>query len=158
MDKIKKNIFFISLFFSIFLLDRISKILIINQVENIGNNKIYDSKFLNLELVWNKGVAFGLFSFSSSNFYNLMTFIILIVILIIIYFFIRTNKIEKLLFLIIFSAATGNLYDRIVYNSVPDFIDIHVNNFHWFVFNVSDIFITIGVIGLILNDILLNKK
>ena len=154
---IKKNLSFILIFFTIFSLDRISKYVIIKNYEKTGNSEIFSSLYLNLDLIWNKGIAFGLFSFSSINTYNFITIIILAVILGVFYMLIYSKKSEKIFFLLVFSGAVGNFYDRIVFKAVPDFIDLHVNNIHWFVFNVSDMFITLGVLGLIFNEILKKK-
>jgi len=154
---IKKNLIFILIFFTIFSLDRISKYVIIKNYEKTGNSEIFSSLYLNLDLIWNKGIAFGLFSFSSINTYNFITIIILAVILGVFYMLIYSKKSEKIFFLLVFSGAVGNFYDRIVFKAVPDFIDFHVNNIHWFVFNVSDMFITLGVLGLIFNEILKKK-
>ena len=153
----KKNFIYIFVFLFIFFLDRISKILVINKAEKIINDKIFESSFINLELIWNKGIAFGLLSFSSSNVYNLVSVAVLVVILIVIYFLMKTKNMEKIFFLMILAGATGNFYDRIAYKAVPDFIDLHVNNFHWFIFNIADIFITSGVICLILKEALLKN-
>ena len=153
----KKNIYFIVIFLTIFTLDRISKIFVINNYETTGNSRLFSSMNLNLDLVWNKGIAFGLFSFSSINTYNFITIIILAVILGVFYMFTCSKKSEKFFYLIVFSGAVGNFYDRIIFKAVPDFIDLHINNIHWFVFNVSDIFITLGVLGLIFNEILKKK-
>ena len=154
---IKKNLSFILIFFTIFSLDRISKHVIIKNYEKTGNSEFFSSLYLNLDLIWNKGIAFGLFSFSSINTYNFITIIILAVILGVFYMLIYSKKSEKIFFLLVFSGAVGNFYDRIVFKAVPDFIDLHVNNIHWFVFNVSDMFITLGVLGLIFNEILKKK-
>jgi len=154
---IKKNLSFILIFFTIFSLDRISKYVIIKNYEKTGNSEIFSSLYLNLDLIWNKGIAFGLFSFSSINTYNFITIIILAVILGVFYMLIYSKKSEKIFFLLVFSGAVGNFYDRIVFKAVPDFIDLHVNNINWFVFNVSDMFITLGVLGLIFNEILKKK-
>ena len=157
MQIIKKNLVFILLFLTVFFTDRISKILVINKVEKIGNNKVYESLFFNFELVWNKGVAFGLFSFGSSNVYNFITIIIFSVILIVSYLAFKEKSVEKVFFTMIAAGAIGNFYDRLTFRSVPDFIDIHVNNFHWFIFNIADIFITLGIIVLICKEVLLKK-
>lgn len=157
MFLIKKNLSFILIFFTIFSLDRISKYVIIKNYEKTGNSEFFSSLYLNLDLIWNKGVAFGFFSFSSINTYNFITIIILAVILGVFYMLINSKKSEKIFFLLVFSGAVGNFYDRIVFKAVPDFIDLHVNNIHWFVFNVSDMFITLGVLGLIFNEILKKK-
>ena len=71
---------------------------------------------------------------------------------------IKTKGLEKLAFMIVFGGSLGNIFDRLYYSSVPDFIDIHIGNFHWFIFNVADIFITLGVILLITLEIFSKKK
>jgi signal peptidase II len=126
--------------------------------KNSFDIEIYTSKFLNIILVWNKGIAFGLFSASQEYWYNFLTIVISLVALIILVMSIRQDGVQKYFFLIVFGGALGNLYDRIFFKAVPDFIDLHVENFHWFIFNIADIFITFGVIMLILWEILpLNK-
>ena len=157
MKFIKNYNLFIVLIF-IITLDRISKYIIINKVNSSGENKVFNSEFLNFELIWNKGIAFGLLSFSSHTIYNLISLIIFLVILVIIFLLFKSKKIEKLFLTLILGGAIGNLYDRIIYKSVPDFIDFHINNFHWFIFNVADIFITLGVLGLIFIEIFFKKN
>ena len=155
---IKKNLiknFFIIL--SIFLLDRISKLYVIYLYKKNFNSEIFTSEFLNIYLIWNEGIAFGLFSFYQDNLYNILTVIILIIILIILFFLIKAEGLKKYALLMVFGGAIGNLFDRIFYKAVPDFIDFHVGNFHWFIFNVSDIFITLGVIFLIYLEFVDNK-
>ena len=155
---IKKNLiknFFIIL--SIFLLDRVSKLYVIYLHKKNLHSEIFTSKFLNIYLIWNEGIAFGLFSFDQHNLYNILTVIILIIILIILFFLIKAEGLKKYALLMVFGGAIGNLFDRIFYKAVPDFIDFHVGNFHWFIFNVSDIFITMGVIFLIFLEFVDNK-
>ena len=149
------NIIIISL---IFILDRISKIYVmnLNKVNNLS--ELYQSKYLNINLVWNDGIAFGLLSFNQDNLYNLLSLIIASVILIILLMIIRNNNIKKYPLLMIFGGAIGNLYDRITYKAVPDFIDFHIGEFHWFVFNVADIFISLGVFFMILVELIDNNK
>ena len=154
----KKNIFYISIIFFTFLLDRFTKVYILNYVEVNGSIDIYVNPFLNFILVWNSGIGFGLFSFEGSIFYHLVTLIIIFINLLIIYMIIKANDYRIYFLLIILGGSLGNLFDRIYYYAVPDFIDIHIGNFHWFVFNVADIFITIGIIGLILLELTKNKK
>ena len=134
----------------IFLLDRISKIYVIFLDKKFLGSEIFSSKFLNIQLFWNEGIAFGLFSLKQGKLYNFLTIIIMILIILILYLAFKSNGIKKYSLLLIFGGAIGNLYDRIFYNAVPDFIDLHIGNFHWFIFNVADIFITIGVIFMIL--------
>ncbi len=142
----------------IFLLDRISKIYVIHFDEILLNSEIITSKFINIKLIWNEGVAFGLFAFDDKFFYNLITGFIIIIILTLIYFIRKTIGIEKYSFIIILGGALGNVFDRFLYSAVPDFIDIHYQNFHWFIFNVADIFITSGVILLIYTEVFLKNK
>ena len=150
-----KDIIIVSL---IFLLDRISKIYVIHLDEILLNSEIINSKFINIHLIWNEGVAFGLLAFNEKSFYNFITGFIVIIILTLIYFIRKTRGIEKYSFLIILGGALGNVFDRFFYSAVPDFIDIHYQNFHWFIFNVADIFITLGVILLIYAEIFLKNK
>ena len=146
-----------SLVILIFLIDRISKIYVINLDKQFLGSEIFSSKFLNIILVWNEGIAFGLFSFDENYLYNILTVIILLII-IIIFFMIRGNKgIKKYSLLMILGGALGNFYDRIFYKAVPDFIDFHISNFHWFIFNFADIFITIGVIFMIIFEFIGNN-
>ena len=142
----------------IFLLDRISKLYVIHLDGILLNSEIITSKFINIQLIWNEGVAFGLFAFDDKFFYNLITGFIIIIILILIYFIRRSRGIEKYSFLIILAGALGNVFDRFFYSAVPDFIDIHYQNFHWFIFNVADIFITLGVLLLIFSELLIKKR
>ena len=153
--KILFNIFFI---FIIFSLDRISKIYVISQSEKNLFNDLFQSKFLNISLIWNEGIAFGLLSFDEGYFYNILTFLILIVIIIILILILRSEGLKKYSLLMILGGALGNLYDRIYFRAVPDFIDFHIGNFHWFIFNVSDIFISIGVLFLIFLELIDNQK
>ena len=148
---IKKNFFITSSFILlIFLLDRVSKIYVIYLDKEFFGSEILTSKFLNIRLIFNEGIAFGLLSFNEKFFYNLLTFIILIIILIIFIMALNSYGLKKYSLLMILGGALGNVYDRIFYGAVPDFIDFHIGNFHWFIFNVADIFITIGVIFMIL--------
>ena len=150
-----KDIIIVSL---IFLLDRISKIYVIHLDEILLNSEIITSKFINIQLIWNEGVAFGLFAFDDKSFYNLITGFIIIIILTLIYFIRKTKGIEKYSFIVILGGALGNVFDRFLYSAVPDFIDIHYQNFHWFIFNVADIFITLGVLLLIFSELLMKKR
>ena len=139
----------------IFFFDRISKIKIIeNQIEY---NSLYINDYLNFDLVWNTGVGFGLFSSNTNLFYNSMTVVIGSVIVFILYWMTKLKFIDKFFFSLVLGGALGNFYDRLTYLAVPDFIDIHYNNFHWFTFNIADIFITIGLIMIILKDLILKK-
>ena len=142
----------------IFFLDRVSKIYVISQYEKNLYMDLFVSKFLNISLIWNEGIAFGLFSFNESYFYNFLTALIAIVIIIIFFMILRNRGMKKYSLLMIFGGALGNLYDRIFFKAVPDFIDFHIGNFHWFIFNVSDIFISLGVLFLIFLELIDNQK
>ena len=156
---IKKNLFISSSFiFLIFLLDRVSKTYVIYLNDKSLGIEILSSKFLNIRLIWNEGIAFGLLSFNDKIIYNLLTFIIFIIILIIFFMVLKSYGLKKYSFLMILGGAIGNVYDRIFYGAVPDFIDFHIGNFHWFIFNVADIFITLGVIFMIIIEITGNNK
>ncbi len=142
----------------LFLIDRVSKIWIIKKSSKIMSNEIFSSRFVNFELIWNKGIAFGLFSLDDGIFYQLISLLIFFIVIILIYFIFKSNGFEKFGFILILGGALGNLFDRIFYKAVPDFIDLHINSFHWFIFNIADIFITFGVICLILVEIFFKKK
>ena len=148
----------ISLTLLIFLIDRISKIYVINLDKNFSGSEIFSSKFLNIYLIWNEGIAFGLFSSNENNIYNILTLLIIFVIIIIFYMITQSQGLQKYSLLMILGGAIGNVFDRILYKSVPDFIDFHINEFHWFIFNVADIFITIGVICMILTELIASNK
>ena len=143
---------------SIFGLDRFTKVYVISQNEKNLSSELFVSKYLNINLIYNEGIAFGLLSFDQSYMYNFLTILIAAVILIIFFMTLKSDGFKKYSLLMIFGGALGNIYDRIVFSSVPDFIDIHYGEFHWFIFNVADIFITIGVICLIYDELLLQKK
>ena len=147
----KENAYFLLLALIIFFLDRISKFKIIN---NFNESAYFVNNYINIDLIWNIGIGFGLFSTNSSLLYNLVTLLIGVVIIILIYVFMKSDNIEKFSYAIIIGGASGNFYDRMIYKAVPDYIDIHYNNFHWFTFNVADIFITIGILIFIIKDYL----
>jgi len=147
---------FLTLF--IFIIDRVSKLYILNIADITGNVDIYISSYLNFYLIWNKGIAFGFFSFEENLIYHLITTLIIIITLIIIFIIIKTNDYRAYFLAFILGGSYGNLFDRIYYSSVPDFIDFHINDFHWFIFNVADIFITIGVFCLIFVEIFYKKN
>ena len=159
IKNLTKN-FYINLFiiFSIFIIDRITKIYVVSVNSKNSYEDLYSSKFLNINLIWNEGIAFGLFSFNQNNLYNLLTLIISIIVIVILKMIINSYGIKKYGLMMIFGGALGNLFDRIFYKAVPDFIDFHIGEFHWFVFNVADIFITIGVIIMILFESIFNER
>ena len=142
----------------LFCFDRFTKMYLIN-LESTGTEiDFYIFPFLNFYLVWNTGIGFGLASFDANIFYHILTVIIIIINLLLIYFLIKSKGINVYLISITIGGSLGNLFDRIYYRAVPDFIDFHLGNFHWFVFNIADIFITIGIIGLIIVEIIKKDK
>ena len=148
--KILLNLIIISV---IFLADRISKIYILKIVELENTVDIYLTPYLNFYLIWNKGIAFGLLTFDESIVYNTISLIIATVTTVILLLIIRSNGVKMYALISVLGGSLGNLFDRIYYSAVPDFIDFHINNFHWFIFNVADIFITLGIICLIYAEI-----
>ena len=155
---LKKIIINFIIILCIFLIDRISKIYILKiaMLQNILD--IYVNPYLNFYLIWNKGIAFGLLSFNDVFIYNIVTSMIIIIIIIILIMLTKSEGFKKYALLFVMGGSLGNLYDRIYYSAVPDFIDFHINNFHWFIFNVADIFITFGVICLIFDEVFINNK
>ena len=152
--------FFINLLIiiTIFIIDRVSKAYVIYLDKFNQGYELFTSKFLNIFLIWNKGIAFGFFSFDQGYLYKLITLIITIVVFIIFIMMMRNNGFKKYSLLLILGGSLGNLYDRILYAGVPDFIDFHIGEMHWFIFNIADIFITLGVIFMILLEFFDNNK
>ena len=145
----KENVYFLILALIIFFFDRASKSKIIS---DFNQSTYYLNDYINFDLIWNIGIGFGLFSTDLTLFYTLVTILIGLVILLLLYIFAESDTLDKLIYSIIIGGAIGNFYDRLIYKAVPDFIDIHYNNFHWFTFNVADIFITIGILIFILRS------
>ena len=143
--------------FVIFFLDRISKIYVLNLAENTEIVDITINSFMNIVLIWNSGIGFGLFQFDQTVAYNIVTILIILINLIIIYLLFNTDNLSKVFFAIILGGSLGNLFDRVYYSAVPDFIDLNYNGYHWFVFNVADIFITIGIFSLIFLELIKKK-
>ena len=160
MNKINLKNFYLNLviLLVVFVLDRTTKLYILDLAEIDTGVDVYITPYLNLFLIWNKGIAFGLFSIDGSITYNIITIIIGLIIIAILFMMLKNNNIQSYFFALVVGGALGNFYDRIVYTSVPDFIDLHFYGFHWFVFNVADIFITIGVFCLILVELFFNNK
>jgi signal peptidase II len=160
MNKNKFKTFFLNfiILVIVFLSDRISKFYILKLAEVETSVDIYVTPYLNLFLIWNKGIAFGLLSMNESIIYNIFTLIIGLIIIVILFMMWKYNNIQRYFLAIVAGGALGNLYDRVVYTAVPDFIDLHFHGFHWFIFNVADIFITIGVFCLILVELFFNNK
>ena len=156
--KLKNLLKHFLIIFSIFFLDRVSKTYLLNLSENGNNIDFYILPFLNIYLVWNTGIGFGLFSTDPNIYYHLLTVLIVMINLILIYFLFNLNDIRKYFISMILGGSFGNLFDRIYYYAVPDFIDFHIGNFHWFIFNIADIFITIGIIGLVFAELFKKEK
>ena len=157
-EKNTKIFIYIALILLVLALDRISKILILNILENDGKIDIYVNSFISLFLVWNKGIGFGLFSFDENYIYNGITLFIFIINLIIVYLIYKEKTPKTYFFAIILGGSFGNLFDRYYYSAVPDFIDLNYKGYHWFIFNVADIFITLGIICLILAELINYEK
>jgi len=156
--RIKENWIFLVIIILAFLADRTSKNYVINFFLTYGSDSYYFNSFLNFVLLWNTGMAFGIFE-SDSYTYHVFSFLIFLVIIFLIIWLCRSNsKLEKISIALIIGGALGNWFDRLIYNAVPDFIDLHYLDFHWFVFNVSDIIISVGILLLILSDFLLKKN
>ena len=153
----KEIIISLLIIFFIFILDRMSKMSIIKQQMN-NNGSLFVNEYLNFDLVWNTGIGFGLLSQNANVYYHAISLLIFLVIAFLVYLISKANFIDKALFSLILGGALGNFYDRIFYFAVPDFIDIHFDDFHWFTFNIADIFITVGVILLISRDLVFSKK
>ena len=158
-NKIFKKYFLeITIVFTIFTLDRISKLYVIYLDKFSLKSEIYSSKFLNIYLIWNEGIAFGLFSFNQNYIYNFLTLLIFTIVVFIIFLITSSDSGKKYSLLLVLGGALGNFFDRLFYKAVPDFIDFHIGNFHWFIFNIADIFITLGVLFLILIEVFSNNK
>ena len=153
----KKFLYYSIVVIFVFLLDRISKIYILNLAETDQSVDIYLSSYLNLYLIWNTGVGFGILSSNQEFFYNSITFIIILINIFILFMIFKYNDYRVYFLLVVLGGSLGNLYDRIQYRAVPDFIDLHYESFHWFVFNVADIFISLGIACLIFAEVFFNK-
>ena len=141
----------------IFLADRISKLYLLNLQSEGTDIDFYINSYLNFYLVWNTGIGFGLISLETNVFYHVLTILIGAINIVLIVLLIKFKGIYAYLIALIIGGSLGNLFDRIYYYAVPDFIDVHLGNFHWFIFNVADIFITVGIIGIIFIE-LFNKE
>ncbi len=154
----KKYLICIFIILIIFLLDRLTKLYVINLSESLSYVNITLTSFLNIILVWNSGIGFGLFQFDEQFAYNIITILILVVNFIIVYMFFVSDYINKIFISMILGGSFGNLYDRVYYSAVPDFIDLNYNGYHWFVFNVADIFISTGIFALIFTEVFIKKN
>ncbi len=151
----KNNLYSLFLILIIFFFDRYTKLFVLN---NFTENTYYLNDYINLDLIWNIGIGFGLMSTESDLIYNSITFLIAIVLLFLIFFLIISDIIDKTIYTIIIGGALGNFYDRLIFRAVPDFIDIHYKNFHWFTFNVADIFISLGIFFFIIRSFFVKNK
>ena len=151
----KNNLYCLIVILIIFFLDRYTKLLILN---NFSENTYYLNNYINLDLIWNIGIGFGFFSTDSNILYNLISLVIALVIIFLLYIFVTSETLDKMIFTLILGGALGNFYDRLIYKAVPDFIDLHYNNFHWFTFNVADIFITVGIIIFVIKNLLIKEN
>ena len=143
---------------AIFFFDRVTKIYLLNLQENGTDIDFYITSFLNFYLIWNTGIGFGLASMETNIYYHVLTAIIACINIGLIFFLIKSKSTYAYMIALILGGSLGNLFDRLYYYAVPDFIDFHLGNFHWFIFNVADIFITVGIIGLILVELLKKEK
>ena len=151
----KENFYFLLIILTIFAADRLSK----NKImEDFSDSIFYVNDFLNFNLIWNTGIGFGLLSSDTTLFYNLISGVILIVIIILIVLGLQSDKYDKSVYSVILGGALGNFYDRATLSAVPDFIDIHYGNFHWFTFNLADIFISLGIIAFILRGFFIKNN
>ena len=151
----KNNLYCLIVILIIFFLDRYTKLLIL---DNFSENTYYLNDYINLDLIWNIGIGFGFFSTDSSILYNFISLVIALVIIFLLYIFIISETLDKMIFTLILGGALGNFYDRLIYKAVPDFIDLHYNKFHWFTFNVADIFITVGIIIFVIKNLLIKEN
>ena len=142
----KENVVYFTLIFIIFILDRVTKINVINE---LSDRNYFFNDYINFDLVWNTGIGFGILSTESELIYNIISIIIGLVLLVLFWILFTSDRFDKYIFSLIIGGAIGNFYDRLTLKAVPDFIDIHYNNFHWFTFNIADIFITLGIISFI---------
>lgn len=149
----KTNLVSLITILTLFIADRITKNLIINNQEFLSSS-VYINDFLNFELVWNTGIGFGLFSLEANLLYHFITLLIFIIIMTLIYLIYLNRINNKFFFSMIIGGGLGNIYDRLIYHAVPDFIDLHFNQYHWFTFNLADIFITVGIIVILMRDII----
>ena len=153
----KADIFSFILVTIVFAVDRYSKFYVINLIQS-KEKEIFINEFLNLTLNWNTGIAFGLVSSNANLFYHSISALILIVVIYLIYLMVISDKVGKIIIALIIGGAAGNLYDRLTYYAVPDFLDFHIENYHWFTFNLADIFISVGIFIMVIREIIFYKK
>ena len=151
--KVKKfDIFSLIIIILTFGLDRLSKVYVINLIEK-SQSELFINDYLNITLNWNRGIAFGLLSFNATTVYHLISILILTIIIYLIYLMVKSDSLGKILFALIIGGAVGNLFDRFTYFAVADFIDFHIESYHWFTFNLADIFISIGIFLMIIKEL-----
>jgi len=147
-----------SIVISVYFIDRLTKMFVIQLDKNNLGSDIFNSTYLNIVLIWNKGIAFGLLSFNEDYLYNILSAIISMIVVVLVIMSIKSQGFKRYSLLMVIGGALGNLHDRVFFKAVPDFIDFHIGSFHWFIFNVSDIFITFGIIFLIVLEISSNEE
>ncbi len=161
VSNIKRFILFIFLFAAA---DQITKLFVIYyfeiDVDRLNSTILFPiNEYLNFYVIWNKGFAFGLFQNDINLVNNIYMILILIVIIILCIYAIQINRRAYYFsFSLIIGGAIGNLIDRFSYTAVLDFIDLHYNNFHWYVFNIADITITTGCILTIILELFFKEK
>ena len=153
----KIDIYSFLLILAVFVSDRFSKVYVIKLIES-NDKELFINDFLNITLNWNRGIGFGLLSFNATTLYHLISALILLIIIYLIYLMVTSDSTGKLIIALIIGGAVGNLFDRLTYFAVPDFIDFHINNYHWFTFNVADIFISIGIFLMVIKEFFIKKK
>ena len=144
---------------SVFLIDLLSKNKIISIFKDGVIEKIYVNDYLDFILVFNTGISYGLFS-GGGDFQKWILISLSILIIIFLLSFVRNESsiLSKLGISFIIGGALGNVLDRFIYGAVVDFISLHAKGFSWYIFNIADMFIVVGVILFILSQFILSKK
>ena len=156
---IKEYLFVAVLSGSVLLIDFLSKNKIISIFKDGIVEKIYVNEYLDFILVFNTGISYGLFS-GGGDFQKWILISLSILIIIFLLSLIRNEStiLSKLSISFIIGGALGNVLDRFTYGAVVDFISLHAKGFSWYIFNIADMFIVIGVIFFILSQFILSKK
>ncbi|WP_244266856.1 signal peptidase II [Polycladidibacter stylochi] len=140
------------------IIDQAIKIWLVHAYNMAENAPISLAPFLDIVLVWNKGVSYGLFQQDSAfGQWALVGFTILASIAIWVWSAKSDNRFEAWCLGIILGGALGNGVDRAVYGQVVDYIHFHVGNFSWYVFNAADVWIVLGAAGLIFESLIIGK-
>ena len=156
---IREYLFVAVLSGSVLLIDFLSKNKIISIFKDGIVEKIYVNEYLDFILVFNTGISYGLFS-GGGDFQKWILISLSILIIIFLLSLIRNEStiLSKLSISFIIGGALGNVLDRFTYGAVVDFISLHAKGFSWYIFNIADIFIVLGVILFILSQFILSKK